>query len=351
MRITLAGVPGVPKEMVAGAGVICFSDRVCASPQPHGLLPGWTPPPAHQPIRPGTGILLKLKLLAFCTAIPVKFFRKGKLSLPDPCRTVPSSAFKLAGRAWGAQNPGSPWTRPVLARWVPLPAPAPASLYEPGTGGNWGHWGSGGSAGQRHCWHEAPHLPATSPAAMAKAGQSSTHSPATVPALPSKSISHSPTPSSDPLSYYILPHPIAPSPVPLTPHSLHCPSPARLPSPWINLPLPCPALSLPALLHYPHPGSVAPSPASSPPPLLYCSLTTYITLFSTPLLTQFLFPILSPFPLPTSIASSLAPSPFPQLHHPLPCSTTPSSAPSPPPNLHCPSLTPTRAVPVSGAEV
>lgn len=327
MRITLADIAGVPKEMVAGAGVICFSGRVCASPQPHGLLPGWTPPPAHQPIRPGTGILLKLKPLAFCAAIPVKFFRKGKLSLPDPCRTVPSSAFKLAGRAWGAQNPGSPWTRPGLARWVPLPAPALSSLYEPGTGGNWDHWGSGGSAGQRHCWHGAPHLPAMNPAALAKAGQSSTHSPATAPARPSKSIAHSPTPSSDPLPYYTLPYPIAPSPAPLTPHGLHCPSPARLPSLWINYLLPCPSLALPSVLHHPHPGSVVPSPASSPPALLYCSLPTNITLFPTPSLTQFHFLILSPFPLLTSVASSL-------LHHPFPSSSIPSLAPPPPPLLH-----------------
>lgn len=140
MRITPGDVPGVPREMVAGAGEICLSGRVGASLQPHGSLPGWIPPPADQPIWPGTGILLKLMPLAFCTAIPVKFFRKGKLSLPDPCRSVPSPTFKLAGRAWGAQSPGSPWTRPVLARWVPLPAPAPAPLYEPGTGGNWEHW-------------------------------------------------------------------------------------------------------------------------------------------------------------------------------------------------------------------
>lgn len=90
-----------------------------------------------------------------------------------------------------------------------------------------------------------------------------------------------------------------------------------------------------------------PPPASSPSPLLYCSLPTSIALFPTPSLAQCHFPILSPLPLPTSIASSLAPSPFAQLHHPLPCST---SAPSPPPHLHCPSPTPTRAVPISGAE-
>lgn len=183
MRITPSGVPGVPKGKVAGAGVICLSGWVGASPQPHGLLPGWTPPPAHQSVRPGTGILLKLKPLAFCTAIPVKFFRKGKLSLTDPCRTVPSPASKLAGRAQRAWSPGSPWTWPVLVRWIPLPVSAPASLYEPGTGGNWDHWGSGSSAGQRQgqCWHGAPHLTETSPAALAKAGQSSTPSPAAVP--------------------------------------------------------------------------------------------------------------------------------------------------------------------------
>lgn len=82
LRITPGGAHGIPKEMVARAGVICPSGRVGASPQPHGLLPEWTPPPAQQPIWPGTGIPLKLKPLAFCTAIPVKFFRKGKIIPP-----------------------------------------------------------------------------------------------------------------------------------------------------------------------------------------------------------------------------------------------------------------------------
>lgn len=67
-----------PRRWWLGQGKICLSGRVGASLQPHGSLPGWVPPPAHHPIWPGTGILLKLKPLAFCAAIPVKFFRKGK---------------------------------------------------------------------------------------------------------------------------------------------------------------------------------------------------------------------------------------------------------------------------------
>lgn len=139
LKIT-RGDPGVHKEMVAGAGVFCLSDWVGASPQPHGLLPEWTPPPAHQPIRPGTGILLKLK--AFCTAIPVKFFRRGKLSLPDPCRTVPFPASKLAGREQSAQSPGSHGHG--LSSWIPLPTSSPClSLrarhwWELGPLGIWG---------------------------------------------------------------------------------------------------------------------------------------------------------------------------------------------------------------------
>lgn len=105
LRITPGGAHGVPKEMVARAGVICPSGRVGASPQPHGLLPEWTPPPAQQPIWPGTGIPLKLKPLAFCTAIPVKFFRKGKIIPPRSLQDCAISHLQAGREGTGCPEP------------------------------------------------------------------------------------------------------------------------------------------------------------------------------------------------------------------------------------------------------
>lgn len=144
-----------------------------------------------------------------------------------------------------------------------------------------------------------------------------------------------PNPLPIPQLYHLIPCPIASSPVLLTLPTFTALSPARSLLPLDQSP--------PSL-----PRSITPFPAPSPSPRLWFPPLQfhhplYSTapspppeLFPTPSLTQFPFPILSPLPLPTCIASSLVPSPFPQLHHPLPCSTTPSSAPSPPPHLHCP---------------